>query len=71
MTYKQKYELTRLALENLLAWSTSSKRYQSSNPYMILPIKSAMKTLTTIDGKTDYLDLKLDTAKFDSGEYKV
>jgi hypothetical protein len=71
MTYKEKYELTRKSLIDLLSWSTSGKRYQSTNPYMILPIKNAMKALTEIDGKKDYLDLPLYTNKYDSGELKV
>jgi hypothetical protein len=59
-----KYKQTRKALEDLLAWSTSSARYQSTNPYCIPVIKNAMQTLATIDGLESYLDLPLDTAKY-------
>jgi hypothetical protein len=71
MTYKQKYEQTRLALEDVLSWATSSRRYQAANPYMIMPIKNAMKTLTTIDNINNYLDLPLHTEQYDNGELKV
>lgn len=71
MTDKEKYELTRKSLEDLLSWATSDKRYKSANPYMILPIKNAMQTLTGIDGNHNYLDLPLHTHKYNSGELKI
>jgi len=70
LTYKQKYELTRKALIDLLSWSTSGARYESSNPYMIPAIKNNMKIIAAIDGIKDYLSIELNTAKYDNEYFK-
>lgn len=70
LTYKQKYELTRMALIDMLSWSTSGARYESSNPYMISAIKNNMKIIAAIDGIKDYLNVELNTAKYDNAYFK-
>jgi len=64
--YKQQYNDTRKALIEMLSWATSAARYESSNPYMIPVIKSSMQTIAKIDGLKDYLNVELNTSKYNA-----
>jgi len=56
MTKQKKVEY---ALVNLLEWAKGNRGSKHVNPYGVTEVKDALKTLTDIWGRTDYLDVDL------------
>ena len=50
------------SLRVLVQFCRSGACYQSRNPYGIQAIKQALQVLAEIDGLSDYLEVKYDTA---------